>query len=144
MPTRSANATWDGNLADGSGSMAVESGAYEGPFSFVSRFKDGTGSNPEELIAAAHAGCFSMAFSNVLDENGHTPTSVATTARVTLEMLDDGGPTITSIHLDTDATVPGIDEDTFQELANAAKDGCPVSKALAGPAITLDATLHTE
>jgi osmotically inducible protein OsmC len=123
--------------------MALESGAYEGAFSFVSRFKDGEGSNPEELIAAAHAGCFSMAFSNVLAEAGHSPTSVDTTADVTLEMLDDGGPTITTIHLSTTAVVPGIDADTFQDLAEAAKAGCPVSKALAGPKITLEATLDT-
>jgi osmotically inducible protein OsmC len=121
--------------------MALESGSYEGPFSFASRFENGDGSNPEELIAAAHAGCFSMAFSNVLAEAGHAPTSVETTADVTLEMLDDDGPTITTIHLQTEATVPGIEADTFQELAEAAKTGCPVSKALAGPEVTLTATL---
>ena len=123
--------------------MSVESGAYDGAFSFGSRFEAAEGSNPEELIAAAHAGCFSMAFSNVLDDAGHTPTSVETTADVALEMLEDDGPTITTIHLTTEAVVPGIDDETFQELATAAKEGCPVSKALAGPEITLDATLTT-
>lgn len=141
MPTRSADATWNGNLKDGKGRMAVKSGAFAGVFSFHSRFEDGEATNPEELIAAAHAGCFSMAFSNVLDEHGFTPESVSTDAEVTLKMLEEG-PTITKIHLTATATVPDVDEDTFQELANAAKDGCPVSKALAGPEITLDATLE--
>lgn len=142
MPTRSAEATWNGDLPSGKGHMSVESGAFEGPFSFNTRFEDEPGTNPEELIGAAHAGCFSMAFSNVLDEAGHTPESVNTTADVTLKMLDDGGPTITKIHLTTHATVPGLDEETFHQLAQAAKEGCPVSKALAGPEITLDATLE--
>jgi osmotically inducible protein OsmC len=141
MPTRSADATWEGNLPDGNGTMKLKSGAYEGAYSFRSRFEDGAGSNPEELIAAAHAGCFSMAFSNVLDEEGYDPESVETTAEVTLRMLENG-PAITKVHLTSTATVPGIDEDTFQELADAAKSGCPVSKALAGTEITLDATLE--
>ncbi len=140
MPTRSADATWTGNLPDGNGTMAVESGAYEGAYSFRSRFEDGAGSNPEELIAAAHAGCFSMALANVLDEAGYDPESVDTTADVTLRMVDEE-PTITGIHLNTEATVPNIDDDTFQEYAEAAKEGCPVSKALAGAEITLDASL---
>jgi osmotically inducible protein OsmC len=140
MPTRSADATWEGNLPDGSGTMRMESGSYEGAYSFRSRFEDGEGTNPEELIASAHAGCFSMAFSNVLDEEGFTPESVNTTAEVTLRMLEDG-PAITKIHLTSTAHVPDIDNDTFQELAEAAKSGCPVSKALAGSEITLDATL---
>jgi osmotically inducible protein OsmC len=141
MPTRSADASWTGNLPDGNGVMRMESGSYEGPFSFASRFEEGDGTNPEELIAAAHAGCFSMAFSNVLDEEGFTPESVDTSAEVTLRMLDDG-PTITKIHLTSTAQVPDIDDATFQELAGAAKEGCPVSKALAGAEITLDATLE--
>lgn len=140
MPTRSADATWDGNLPDGNGTMRMESGAYEGAYSFRSRFEEGDGTNPEELIAAAHAGCFSMAFANVLDEEGYDPQSVNTTATVTLQMLEDG-PAITQINLDTTARVSGIDEDTFQEIADAAKSGCPVSKALAGAEITVDATL---
>ncbi len=140
MPTRSADATWTGNLPDGSGTMRLQSGAYEGAYSFRSRFEDGDGSNPEELIAAAHAGCYSMALSNVLDEAGYDPESVDTTADVTLRMVEEE-PTITDIHLTTKASVPGIDGDTFQEYAAAAKEGCPVSKALAGPEITLDASL---
>lgn len=141
MPKRTADATWEGNLPDGNGTMTLESGAYEGAFSYLSRFEDGAGSNPEELIAAAHAGCFSMAFSNVLDEEGYDPESVETSAEVTLRMLE-GGPAITKVHLTSTASVSGIDEDTFQELADAAKSGCPVSKALAGTEITLDATLE--
>jgi osmotically inducible protein OsmC len=120
--------------------MTLESGAYEGAYSFRSRFEDGAGSNPEELIAAAHAGCYSMALSNVLDEAGYDPEAVDTTADVTLRMVDEE-PTITGIHLNTEATVPDIDDDTFQEHAEAAKEGCPVSKALAGTEITLDASL---
>lgn len=141
MPTRTADATWNGDLPSGSGTMSLESGAYTGAYSFRSRFEDADGSNPEELIAAAHAGCYSMALSNVLAEAGHEPESASTTAEVTLQMLPDDGPTITKIHLTTEATVPGLDDDTFQEHAAAAKEGCPVSKALAGPEITLDATL---
>ncbi|MFO8100256.1 MAG: OsmC family protein [Salinibacter sp.] len=140
MPTRSANAKWTGNLPDGDGTMSLESGAYEGAYSFRSRFEDGDGSNPEELIGAAHAGCYSMALSNVLDEAGFDPESVETDAEVTLRMLESG-PAITKIHLTTTAHVPEIDEDAFQEHAEAAKEGCPVSKALAGTEITLDASL---
>ena len=140
MPTRSADATWTGNLPDGSGTMRLESGAYEGDYSFRSRFEDGEGSNPEELIAAAHAGCYSMALSNVLAEAGHEPESVNTTADGTLRMVEED-PTITEIHLATEASVPGLDADTFQEHAAAVKEDCPVSKALAGTEITLDASL---
>jgi len=121
--------------------MKLESGAYEGAYSYRSRFEDGAGSNPEELIAAAHAGCYSMALSNVLAEAGYDPESVSTTAEVTLRMLEDG-PAITKVHLTTNATVPGIDSNTFQEHAEAAKKGCPVSKALAGTEIALEATLE--
>jgi osmotically inducible protein OsmC len=141
MPTRTAEATWNGDLPSGDGTMSLESGAYTGAYSFRSRFEDADGSNPEELIAAAHAGCYSMALSNVLAEAGHDPESVHTTAEVTLQMLPDDGPTITKIHLTAEATVPGLDDETFQTHATAAKEGCPVSKALAGPEITLDATL---
>ncbi len=142
MPTRSAEATWTGDLQSGKGTMKVESGAYEGAYSFHTRFEDGSGSNPEELIGAAHAGCFSMALSNILAEAGHDPQRVHTTADVTLQMREDSGPTITKIHLTTEAQVPGLDTDTFQKHAEAAKAGCPVSKALVGPEITLDATLQ--
>jgi osmotically inducible protein OsmC len=140
MPTRSADATWTGNLPNGSGAMRLESGAYEGDYSFRSRFEDGEGSNPEELIAAAHAGCYSMALSNVLAEAGHEPESVNTTADVTLRMVEED-PAITEIHLTTEASVPGLDADTFQKHAAAVKEDCPVSKALAGTEITLDASL---
>jgi len=137
MPVKKANATWNGTLEEGSGEMFVESGAYEGEFSFAKRFGDEPGTNPEELIGAAHAGCFSMAFANELDEAGFTPESVETTAEVHLE---DGS--ITRIDLITKASVPDIDEARFQEVANEAKEGCPVSRALAGvDEITLDATL---
>lgn len=141
MPTRKADATWEGDLQNGSGEMSVESGAFSGAFSFHSRFEDGEATNPEELIGAAHAGCFSMALSNMLAEAGHTADRVETAADVTLEMLEDGGPTITKIHLTTVGDVPGLDADGFQDFAEKAKAGCPVSKALAGPEITLDATL---
>lgn len=141
MPTRTADATWEGNLPDGNGTMRMDSGSYEGAYSFRSRFEEGDGTNPEELIAAAQAGCFSMAFANVLDEEGFTPESVNTTAEVTLDMLEDG-PAITKVHLTSTAHVPDIDDNTFQEIAEAAKAGCPVSKVLAGAEITLDATLE--
>jgi len=137
MPVKKANAEWNGTLREGSGEMFVESGAYEGEYSFAKRFGDEAGTNPEELIGAAHAGCFSMAFANELDEAGYTPESVETTAEVHLE---DGS--ITRIHLITESNVPDVDEERFQEIAGEAKEGCPVSRALAGvDEITLDATL---
>lgn len=140
MPVRKASARWESNLFQGSGTMAMESGAYEGAYSFGSRFEEATGTNPEELIAAAHAGCYSMALSAELAKGGHDPKSVATTARVHLEKVE-GGFAITRIDLTTEAEVPGIDEASFAEFAQGAKVGCPVSKALAGPEITLDARL---
>jgi osmotically inducible protein OsmC len=139
MPARQANATWTGDLTTGSGQM--QSNAFSGAYSFASRFESGDGTNPEELIAAAHAGCYAMALSNILADAGHTPERVTTTATVHLEMLEDGGPTITTIDLAVEAEVPGLDADAFQEHAETAKVGCPVSKALAGPDITLDAKL---
>lgn len=120
--------------------MKLGSGAYEGPFSFPSRFEEGDGTNPEELIAAAHAGCYSMAFSATLGKSGFTPDSVSTTATVHLNQVE-GGFGITKIDLVMEASIPDIDEAKFQEIAEAAKVGCPVSKALAGPEITLQATL---
>lgn len=140
MTVRKANARWQGDLKSGKGHMAFGSGAWEGQYSFSSRFESGTGSNPEELIAAAHAGCFSMALSNILAEAGHKPESVETHAKVHLEMGDDG-PSIPRIELVTEAVVPGIDEDEFHQHAEAAKKGCPVSKVLAGAEISLNATL---
>jgi lipoyl-dependent peroxiredoxin len=130
MPTRTANAVWNGSLQDGEGTMRMASGSYEGPYSFQSRFQEGDGTNPEELIAAAHAGCFSMALSADLGRAGHSAETVETTATVHLE-LDPAPPTIARIVLDTRAKVPGISNDEFQELAEAAKRNCPVSRALA-------------
>ena len=140
MPQRKANAIWKGDLKGGKGTMKFGSGAFEGSYSFASRFEEGTGTNPEELIGAAHAGCFSMALSNELAQAGFTPESVDTNANVTLEMID-GAPTISKIKLTVKATVPDIDDDEFQEFANGAKENCPVSKALGGVNISLDATL---
>lgn len=140
MTVRKANARWQGDLKSGKGHMAFGSGAWEGQYSFSSRFESGTGSNPEELIAAAHAGCFSMALSNILAEAGHTPERVETQAKVHLEMGDDG-PSIPRIELTTEAVVPGISEDEFHKHADAAKKGCPVSKLLASAEISLNATL---
>jgi osmotically inducible protein OsmC len=140
MPTRTSSALWQGSLRDGSGTMKLGSGAYEGSYSFVSRFESGDGTNPEELIAAAHAGCFSMALSSALGQAGFTPASIATSAAVHLDRIADGFG-ITKIDLDTVATVPGIDDSAFQEIAEQAKAGCPVSKALAAIEITLSARL---
>lgn len=135
MPARSSHARWEGDLRGGKGTMRLASGAFEGQYSFSSRFEEGTGTNPEELIGAAHAGCFSMFLANVLAQGGHTPTSVETTATVHLE-----GGTITRIDLVTEVDVPGVDDAAFQEAAGTAKVGCPVSKALAAVEITLQAT----
>ncbi|MTD44470.1 OsmC family peroxiredoxin [Conexibacter sp. W3-3-2] len=133
-------AKWEGDLKSGRGEF-VAGESIGGNYSFKSRFEDGDGANPEQLIGAAHAACFSMALSNMLAEAGHTPQSVETTAKVTLKLLDSG-PTITKIELTTVGTVPGLDEAAFLEHAEAAKAGCPVSKALAGvEEITLDASL---
>ena len=141
MPTRTAKARWTGRLKDGQGTMSVGSGACEGPYSFASRFAEGDGTNPEELIGAAHAGCFSMALSMILEQAGHPPESIETSAEVTIEQVDDGF-SITGIALTCRARVPGMDRGTFADSARAAKEGCPVSKALAGTHITLDATLE--
>ncbi len=140
MPKRTASAEWKGQLPQGSGTMAFGSGAFEGAYSFASRFENGTGTNPEELIGAAHAGCFSMAFSAVLGKEGFEPQSVKTQAGVHLAKVE-GGFEISEIELDCDAHVPGIDEAKFQELAEIAKTTCPVSKVLAGATINLTARL---
>jgi osmotically inducible protein OsmC len=142
MAVRSAEAEWKGALREGAGKMKLGSGAYEGSYSFASRFEEGKGTNPEELIAAAHAGCFSMALSAGLTKAGHPPTRVHTTARVHLEKVGEGFG-ITRIELTTEAQVPGIDNKAFQEQAEGAKKGCPVSKALAGAQISLTATLKS-
>ena len=130
MPKRTANARWDGSLQEGQGTMRMASGAYEGPYSFQSRFEEGDGTNPEELIAAAHAGCFSMALSADLGRAGHDAETVETTATVHLDKVE-GGFGITRIVLDTRARVPGIEDDEFQRIAAGTKDNCPVSQALA-------------
>lgn len=139
---RTASAVWSGDLKTGKGTMSTQTGVLkDARYGFASRFEEGPGSNPEELIGAAHAGCFSMAFSNELAEAGHVPTSVATTATVTLEFLA-AGPTVTAVHLETRAVVPGIDAATFQTIAAGAKAGCPISRLL-NATITLNAVLES-
>lgn len=140
MPTRSSSAEWSGNLARGSGTMSLGSGAFEGSYSFASRFESGEGTNPEELIAAAHAGCFSMALAAALSQAEHVPDSVETTAQVTIDSID-GTPTITRSELSTEVKVDGLDDAEFQEFADGARSGCAVSRALAGVEITLAARL---
>ena len=144
MPVTKAEASWQGSLKEGKGTMSLVSGAYQGAFSFHSRFETGasaeTGTNPEELLAGAHAGCFSMALSGQLTDAGFTVTSIDTTAAVTMT-TGSGGAKITTSHLTTRVVAPGIDEATFQEKVNAAAQGCPVSKALAGVEISVEATL---
>jgi lipoyl-dependent peroxiredoxin len=130
MPTRTASARWEGSLTEGNGTMRMASGAYEGPYSFQSRFEEGDGTNPEELIAAAHAGCFSMALSAELGKAGYDVESVDTEARVHLDEAGDGFA-IKRIELRTEVSAPGVDQAAFQEAAEAAKKGCPVSQALA-------------
>jgi len=140
MATRTANAVWEGNLKEGKGRMRLGSGAYEGPYSFQSRFENGSGTNPEELIGAAHAGCFSMALSAGLAKAGYTAKRIETKAEVHLEKVGEGFK-ITRIHLTTDAEVPNLAPQAFQEQAEKTKQTCPVSAALAGVAISLDARL---
>lgn len=140
MAVRTGNAVWNGDLKNGTGTVALGSGAFEGPYSFGSRFEDGAGTNPEELIGAAHAGCFSMSLANMLASAGTPATEVRTEARVHLGR-DDQGAAITKIELTCRAVVPGIDATAFAEHAANAKTGCPVSKALASVPIDLDAAL---
>lgn len=129
MPVRKSEAVWEGNLRDGSGRVKLGSGTFEGPYTYLSRFEEGAGTNPEELIAAAHAGCFSMALASNLAKAGYSPRRIWATASVTLERTESGNA-ITRIQLDGEAEVPGISQDEFAEIASLAKDGCPVSKAL--------------
>jgi osmotically inducible protein OsmC len=140
MPTRSASAVWEGDLKQGKGSIKLGSGAWQGSYSFGTRFESAPGSNPEELIGAAHAGCFSMALSAGLGKAGFKPNRIATTADVTLEKVGEGFK-ITKILLRTEASIPNIDEKTFREQAEGAKKNCPVSQALAGTNIALEAKL---
>ena len=141
MATRSGTAEWLGDLKSGSGTVEVGEGVFKGNYSFSSRFEEGDGTNPEELIAAAHASCFAMALSLVLSEADHPPESIRARARVQLRIVDDL-PTLAKIDLDVGGSVPGLDDDAFRSYAEKAKSGCPVSRALAGvPEITLDARL---
>ncbi len=140
MPVRTAEAVWEGDLQNGKGTLRLGSGAFEGQYSFTSRFEEGTGTNPEELIGAAHAGCFSMALSAALAREGHTPTRVQTTARVRLEKVGDA-MAITGSALQCEGEVPGIDEATFLKFAENAKKNCIVSRALGAIEITLEAKL---
>ena len=131
MPVRTATATWNGPLQGGTGQMTAGSGAFNLSFSAGTRFGEDPGTNPEELIGAAHAGCFSMALAFALGQAGHQPNRIETTARVRIEQVE-GGFRITRIELDTQGDVPGIDEQTFRQFAEQAKNGCPVSQALRG------------
>jgi osmotically inducible protein OsmC len=141
MAIRNASARWTGTLTEGSGTLRTGKGGYEGAYSFRSRFEEGEGTNPEELIGAAHAGCYSMALSKILTDAGHPPTSVETTAKVHFDKLD-AGFTVTQIELDTVGDVPGLDGAEFAKHAETAKSGCPISRLLApGTQISLTARL---
>lgn len=140
MATRMGSAVWHGTLKEGKGTVKLGSGAFEGPYSFSSRFEEGAGTNPEELIGAAEAACFSMALASNLTKAGHPPTRISTVATVKLEIVG-GGPKITTIELNTEGEVPGIDEAKFREQAELTKKTCPVSVALAGTEIKLSAKL---
>ncbi len=142
MPIRTSDATWNGSLKEGAGTVRLGSGAYEGQYSFSSRFESGTGTNPEELIGAAHAGCYSMALSGALGTAGYDPQTVSTTADVHIVKSDEGF-TISQIDLRTEATVPGLDDAEFQQIAEATKSACPVSRALSATTITLSAKLSS-
>lgn len=137
MPIRNASAVWNGTLKEGKGSMKLGSGAFEGAFTFASRFEEGPGTNPEELVGAAQAGCFSMFLASLLANAGHPPTEIRTGAKVHL----GEGPRITLIELETEAEVPGLDDDTFQENVLKAKDNCPIALALTGPELRVTARL---
>ena len=143
MAVRKASAQWDGSITEGRGTMTFASGAYEGPYSFQSRFEEGTGTNPEELVGAAHAGCFTMQLSGLLGKAGTPPEHLETDARVSV-VKDGEGFTINKIDLITRGRVPGIDDAAFQQAAQTAKETCPVSRALGGVAkINLEATLES-
>lgn len=143
MAKRTASARWDGTLSEGVGTMEFGSGAFSGGYSFASRFEEGEGTNPEELVGAAHAGCFSMAFSLGLEQAGHVAESIETDAEVHLTPAEGGGFEISRIDLSTRGLVAGIDAEEFARLAEQAKQACPVSKALAGVAdVNVDAALE--
>lgn len=138
--TSTSRATWDGTLQEGKGRFEAGSGAFKGTYTAGTRFGDNEGTNPEELIAAALASCFSMALAAALAKDGHAPRSIATTAHCTMDTVD-GKPTVTTIRLETRGTVPGIDEAAFRQAAEGTKTGCPVSRALTGVKISVDAKL---
>lgn len=140
MPIRKATAEWEGGLKEGAGRMSIGEGVFEGKYTWASRFEEADGTNPEELIAAAHAGCFSMALSSGLGKAGYTSKRISTTAEVSLDTVE-GARTITRVTLKSEAQVPGIDESTFLQVAEEAKKNCPVSRALGGVEITLQARL---
>ena len=140
MAVREAKATWEGKLMDGKGTVEVESGLFQGSYSFQTRFGEERGTNPEELLGAAHAACYSMALSSMLEKSGFEPVSISTEASVYIDKVGDGFK-ITKILLETSGDVPGIDEKTFLKYALEAKIGCPVSQALAATPIELEATL---
>jgi osmotically inducible protein OsmC len=142
MPTREATAIWTGTIKGGSGKLRTESGTVDGNYSFATRFEDASGTNPEELIGAAEAGCFSMAFSLMLTESGYKPETIETTAKVRIKH-DDTGISIPTIKLDCVASVPEIDDAEFQKIAEEARSHCPVSRALSSVDITLDARLES-
>lgn len=140
MAVRTSEAVWEGSLKEGKGRMKLGSGAYEGAFTWSSRFENGQGTNPEELLGAAHAGCYSMALSSGLGKAGFTPVHIQTSAQVTLEQVESKSR-ITKIQLITEAKVPGINNEQFQQIAEATKQGCPVSVALSNVPTTLTARL---
>jgi lipoyl-dependent peroxiredoxin len=140
MPVRTAKATWEGTIQEGNGTVALGSGVFEGPYNFSSRFEDGAATNPEELLGAAHAGCFSMSLGAALGRAGHPAKSIKTTAKVHLNK-GESGFSISKIELETEGNVPGIDEDSFVDFAEKAKSGCIVSRALSAVEIHLNATL---
>ncbi|GBD32751.1 MAG: osmotically inducible protein OsmC [Gemmatimonadales bacterium] len=143
MPTSSASATWDGTLKEGKGRFTAGSGAFQGTYSFGSRFEGSGGTNPEELIAAAHAACFSMALSAALERQGKPAKSISTNASCTLEMVE-GSPKITKMKLEVRGDVPGISQEEFLRAAEGARDNCPVSKALKGNlTVELEARLES-
>lgn len=143
MPTRTAEARWEGTLEQGKGAMRLPSQGYEGPFTRGSRFAQEEGTNPEELLGAAHAGCFSQFLAGLLSDAGYEPNAISTTAKVTIEQVE-GDPTITRIELTTEADVPQLGDDEFQDKLEQAKAQCPVSKALARVGeVTATGTLHT-
>ena len=137
MALRNASAVWNGTLKEGNGTMKLGSGAFEGAFTFASRFEEGPGTNPEELVGAAQAGCFSMYLASVLTNAGFPPTQIRTSAKVHL----GDGPRIHLIELETEAEVPNVDEKTFQESVDTSKKNCPISLALTGPELQVSATL---